>query len=270
MKTNKICVIGAGRWGKNHIKTLNELKILGGIIDRDHEKLVDLKSKYPKASFYDNYESSFKKNYDGYVISTPSATHAAITKKILNEGKPVLVEKPLSLNLQDALEIKSILNEIDGKLIVGHLLLFHPAINRMKELIIDGKIGKIQYVYSNRLNLGTVRKDENVFWSFAPHDLALFQYFSNTFPDEVLSVGGDFLQKKIHDTTMTYLKYPNNIHGHIYVSWLHPFKEHRLVIIGSKGSLHFENKKHGDELIFYKKVLFWNLCLKWFYNNLLF
>jgi len=254
MKKNKICVIGAGKWGKNHIKTLKKLEILGGIIDKDPKNLASLKSKYPKVSCYDSYKSSLKENFDGYIISTPSITHAAIAKKILFDRKPVLVEKPLSLNLRDALEIKSILNETNGKLLVGHLLLLHPAIIRLKELISNGKIGKIQYIYSNRLNLGTIRKDENVFWSFAPHDLALFQYFTTSFPNEVFSVGGDFLQKDIHDTTMTYFKYPNDIHGHIYVSWLHPFKEHRLVIIGSKGSLHFESKTFGDELFFYKKL----------------
>ena len=119
-------------------------------------------------------------------------------------------------------------------MIVGHLLLFHPAIIKIKSMIDKGDIGKIQYIYSNRLNLGKVRKNENVVWSFAPHDIALFQYFTDSFPKQVDSMGGDFLQKGVHDTTITYLKYPKKIHGHIYVSWLHPFKEHRLVIIGSK------------------------------------
>ena len=119
-------------------------------------------------------------------------------------------------------------------------------------MIDRGKIGKIQYIYSNRLNLGTVRREENVFWSFAPHDISIFQFFSDSFPSDVFSKGGDFLQKNIHDTTITYLKYPNGIQGHIYVSWLHPFKEHRLVIIGSKGSLHFEDSDLNKPLLFYK------------------
>ncbi|MFL3051556.1 MAG: Gfo/Idh/MocA family oxidoreductase, partial [Candidatus Neomarinimicrobiota bacterium] len=111
----------------------------------------------------------------------------------------------------------------------------------------------IQYIYSNRLNLGTVRSEENVFWSFAPHDISLFQFFSKSFPSDIYSTGGDFLQKNIHDTTITYIKYPNGIQGHIYVSWLHPFKEHRLVLIGSKGSLHFEDSGQNKPLLFYEK-----------------
>ena len=113
----------------------------------------------------------------------------------------------------------SILQETNGRLIVGHLLLFHPAIIKMKELIDGGIIGNVQYLYSNRLNLGVVRKEENVFWSFAPHDISLFQYFSDSFPNEINSSGGAFLQKGIFDTTITYIKYPNGIQGHIYVSW---------------------------------------------------
>ena len=103
-----------------------------------------------------------------------------------------------------------------------------------------GDLGKLQYIYSNRLNLGTIRSDENVFWSFAPHDISLFQYFFHSSQIEVVSRGIDILQPCIHDSTITSLKYPNNTMGHIFVSWLHPFKEHRFVIIGSEGMIHFE------------------------------
>ena len=120
-------------------------------------------------------------------------------------------------------------------------------------MIEKGYIGKIQYIYSNRLNLGKVRSQENVFWSFAPHDISIFQFFTNSFPKNIFTVGGDFLQKNIHDTTLTYFKYPNGIHAHIYVSWLHPFKEHRLVVIGTRGSLHFEDSTDNKPLLFHEK-----------------
>ena len=253
MMKNRICVVGAGRWGKNHINNLIDLGCLGGVVDTNKKEIDSLKLKYPRINFFSDLDSSFLHNFDGYIIATPSSSHASLAKEIIKKKKPVLVEKPLAHSLKDAKALEKIINKTDGKLLVGHLLLFHPAILKMKKMIDQGDIGDIQYIYSNRLNLGIVRKDENVFWSFAPHDIALFQFFSNSFPSDISSSGGDFLQNKIHDTTMTYLKYPNKIHGHIYVSWLHPFKEHRLVIIGTKGSLHFEDKSIGDELFYYNK-----------------
>jgi len=251
MKKINICVIGAGQWGLNHIKTLILLNVNVGCVDIDQEKLNFIKSSFPETSCFSSVEDSFVANYQGYVIATPPTSHAKLAKLLISNHKAVLVEKPLCLNLSDSKEIKSQLIKFKGRLIVGHLMLFHPAIVKIKKMIEEGIIGNIQYIYSNRLNLGKVRKEENVFWSFAPHDISIFQYFSKSFPSSVISHGGDFLQKNIQDTTITYLKYPNGIQGHIYVSWLHPFKEHRLVIIGSKGSLHFEDSLNTKPLLFY-------------------
>ena len=249
----KICVVGAGRWGLNHIRTLYSIDADVACVDTSSKQLENIKSQFKQINCFSSFEESFKQNFDGYIISTPPLTHTKLAKQIISKNKPLLVEKPLCMSVSEALEIKSVLEKYDGKLIVGHLLLFHPAIQKMKTMIEEGKIGKIQYIYSNRLNFGKVRKKENVLWSFAPHDISLFQFFSNSFPSQVFSVGGDFLQKRIHDTTITYLKYPNGIEGHIYVSWLHPFKEHRLVVIGSKGSLHFEDSIKDKPLLFYEK-----------------
>ena len=253
MEKMKICVIGGGRWGVNHIKTLYSLNISVGCVDTKLNQLKKLKSQFHQIVCFSSIEESFRENFDGYVIATPAFTHAKLAKLIISNNKPVLVEKPLSVSVSQSKEIKSALNKYDGRLVVGHLLLFHPAIQKIKSMIDNGKIGEIQYIYSNRLNFGRVRTEENVFWSFAPHDISLFQFYSNSFPSKVFSLGGDFLQKNIHDTTITYLKYPNGIQGHIYVSWLHPFKEHRLVVIGSKGSLHFEDSINNKPLLFYEK-----------------
>ena len=136
---------------------------------------------------------------------------------------------------------------------VGHVLLYHPAIIKLKEMLISGKIGKVQYIYSNRLNLGSVRKEENILWSFAPHDISIIQYLLGSKPIKIDAQGASFLQNKIEDTTLTYLRYPNNIHAHIFVSWLHPFKEHRLVVIGNKGMIVFEDSLPNDKLKYYPK-----------------
>ena len=140
-------------------------------------------------------------------------------------------------------------------LMVGHLLLFHPAFVKIKQLIDKGYLGEIQYIYSNRLNLGSFRADENVLWSFAPHDISLFNYFFNEIPTEVISSGVDILQKGIHDTSITSFKYKDRRMGHIFVSWLHPFKEHRFILIGSKGMVRFEDTDKSKPLVFYDKTV---------------
>lgn len=254
---NKICVIGAGYWGKNHIRTLNELGLLGGIVDIDQSLLENFRNKYPGVKTFVKIKEVIKENFNGFTVATPMKTHYEIAKYLIEHGKHVLVEKPITNNVREAREIKILADKNNVNLMVGHVLLFHPAIRKMKELIEGGKIGKLQYIYSNRLNLGTVRTEENILWSFAPHDISIFQYFMEKLPTEIVSRGGSFLQNKIHDTTMTVLTYPDNVVGHIFVSWLHPFKEHRLIVIGSKGMLSFEDSSNNKELLFYEKRIDW-------------
>ncbi len=250
----KICVVGCGYWGKNHISTLNEINCLGGIVDSNPDLLSNFSKKYPNISTYQNLaEAISNEKFSGFVVATPSSTHFKIAKKIIDKGKHVLVEKPLALNVNDAKTLILLAKKRRVNLMVGHVLLFHPAIRKMKKLIENNKIGKLQYIYSNRLNLGQVRTEESAFWSLAPHDISLFQYFTESLPTKINAFGGDFLQKDIHDTTITMLEYPNNIKGHIFVSWLHPFKEHRLVVIGSEGMLSFEDSLTNSPLKFYDK-----------------
>jgi predicted dehydrogenase len=175
MNKVKICVVGAGRWGKNHISTLFELDVLGGIVENDGKRRKEIESLYPDIGCFDSLDNAFHVDFDGYIIATPPISHLPLATKILKYGKPVLVEKPLTMSADEANSMQSVLNESNGRLLVGHLLLFHPAIEKMKSMVDDGMIGDIQYMYSNRLNLGVVRKEENVFWSFAPHDISLFQ-----------------------------------------------------------------------------------------------
>lgn len=253
----KICVIGAGRWGKNHIKTLHSLGVLGGIVEANPETAQKFSDMYPEATVYQTLDNALNDSFDGFTVATPAETHFGIAEKILKSKKPVLVEKPITLTASDARKLKALADENQVNLMVGHVLLFHPAIRKIKELVDAGKIGKLQYLYSNRLNLGTVRKEENILWSFAPHDISIFQYIVDCMPDEIVSRGGAFLQPQIHDSTMTILTYPDNIVGHIFVSWLHPFKEHRFVVIGSKGMLSYEDSSEEKELLFYEKGIDW-------------
>jgi len=255
----KICVVGAGYWGKNHINTLHTLGALGGIVEPNNDVLAQFSQRYPGIKTFTKLEYALSdNNFSGFVVATPAVTHFEIAIKIIKAGKHILVEKPLTLNIGHAEQLVKLADKNNINLMVGHVLLFHPAIIKIKELITDGKIGKLQYIYSNRLNLGQVRIEENVFWSLAPHDISIFQYFNESYPISIKAVGSTFLQKGIHDSTLTILGYSENVKGHIFVSWLHPFKEHRLVVIGSEGMISFEDSAEGKPLKYYAKKFEFN------------
>ena len=253
MKRKKICVVGSGNWGLNHVRTLSNLDSLGGIVENNSSKLHELRIEFPKCDFHSNLDSALKKDFDAFIIATPAPTHYELAYKVISNQRSLLVEKPLTLDYKSSMELCEFAEKMGVQLMVGHVLLFHPAFQKMKKMIDQGKLGNIQYIYSNRLNLGTFRTNENVFWSFAPHDIALFNFFFEENPISITSRGIDILQKNIHDSSITSFKYDNNKMGHIFVSWLHPFKEHRFIIIGSNGMLHFEDSNDSKPLLFYDK-----------------
>ncbi len=253
MMNKSVCVIGAGYWGGNHINTLINMRVDVGIVDPNKERLNFFSKNYPKIRIHTDLNDALSHDYSAYIVSSPAETHFLIAKKLIKSKKHVLVEKPLALSVIDAENLVLLAEENKTTLMVGHVLLFHPAIAKMKKMILEGKIGDMQYLYSNRLNLGKVRSEENVFWSFAPHDIAIFQHLTNSYPKKIISRGSDILQKGISDSTLTHIEYKNNIKGHIFVSWLHPFKEHRIVVIGSEGMLTFEDSSDGKPLKYYSK-----------------
>ena len=256
LEMNKnVCVVGAGYWGRNHIKTLKSLKALGGIVETNSDTFNLISNEYPEIQCFDNLSEALHQNYDGYIISTPASTHFSVAKKIILAKKPVLIEKPMTLSIEEAKEIHSLSISNNINVMVGHVLLFHPAIEKIKQIIDSGEIGNLQYIYSNRLNLGKVRTEENVFWSLAPHDIAIFQYLTGSKPSHVHSNGSTFLQKGIPDSTITQLTYKDGVKGHIFVSWLHPFKEHRLVAVGSKAMISFEDSAQDKPLKLYSKQI---------------
>ena len=256
MDDRKVCVVGAGYWGKNHIRTLCELDALGGIVENNTALLQDISKSYPNVESYPSLEDALKNDdFSGFTVVTPAETHYELSKRIIEENKHILVEKPFTLNVENAEKLLKLADVNNINLMVGHVLLFHPAIKKIKKFILEGKIGELQYIYSNRLNLGQVRTKENVFWSLAPHDVAIFQYLSESFPVSIKAQGSAFLQKGIHDSTITQLKYANGVEGHIFVSWLHPFKEHRLVVIGSEAMITFEDSIQGKPLNLYSKTI---------------
>lgn len=257
MAGKKICVVGCGRWGKNHIKTLDKLGCLSAVVESDDERLSEIKSMYQSIDCYHNLEEALSDNYDGYVVATPAETHFQVASAIIRakniSKKNILIEKPMTLNSKDSKQLIDDAEVNGAKIMVGHVLMFHPAIKRIKETIENNRIGKLYYLYSTRLNLGTVRTEESVFSSFAPHDISVLNYIIGAKPVNIQAKGVKFLQNKIYDTTMTMLEYPDNIHAHIHVSWLHPFKEQRLVIVGSTGMISFDDSTAEKEIHLYNK-----------------
>jgi len=249
-------IVGSGRWGKNHVSTANRLfpEILLAVCDENPENLSRALSLAPQAEGLASLDQLIENpKINAVIIATPAVTHFKIAKKCLEAGKHILVEKPLALNTFEARELTEIGKSRNLTVMVGHIMLFHPAIEALKELIQKGELGRLQYIYSNRLNLGSVRQEENILWSFAPHDVSIFQHLIQAKPTHVEAIGSCYLQPGVHDITMTNLKYANGINGHIHVSWLHPFKEHRLVVVGDKCMAVFEDTKEKDKLVLHPK-----------------
>lgn len=252
----KLGIIGAGKWGINHIKTAHKLlgENLKLVADLNPLRELEVTKINPEINFSTDINSILESSeINSVIISAPAELHFELSKACLEKNKHLLVEKPITLNSAEAKELINISDKNNLKLMVGHVLLFHPAVRKMKELIRNVKIGNIQYIYSNRLNLGAIRSEENILWSFAPHDISVIQYLIEQSPVFIYAAGSSFVQRNIEDTTLTYLKFPNNVHAHIFVSWLHPFKEQRMVVIGNKGMLVFEDSLKTEKLKFYPK-----------------
>ncbi len=258
MKKN-IAVMGAGYWGRNLVRNFSQLGVLKTICDKDPHVLQEMKGTYPEALIRENLEEVLKDDaIAGVVIAAPAAQHHELAAKALQAGKHVFVEKPLSLTYKDGQRLVSLAHEKKRILFVGHVLHYHAAVIKLKEMIRNGSIGRLEYIYSHRLSLGKIRREENILWSFAPHDISLILSLVGEDPDFVDSVGSNFLHAKIPDVTMTNLKFPSGISAHIFVSWLNPFKEQRLVVIGSQGMLVFDDTKAvAEKLILYPHTINW-------------
>lgn len=251
-----LAILGCGRWGLNHVRTAYRLfgPGLRLVCDKDESAAQRVKDVSYKIPFTDKLLDLLNDSQiNAVIVATPAETHYKVTKTLLENGKNVLVEKPITLHSEEADELIEIASDKSLKLMVGHLLLYHPAVLKVKEMVQSGMIGRLQYIYSNRLNFGTVRTEENILWSFAPHDISVMQFLAESNPSLVEARGAAFLQDNIEDSTITHLSYPGNIRAHIFVSWLHPFKEHRLVVIGDKGMIVFEDSSPAEKLRFYSK-----------------
>ncbi len=190
-------------------------------------------------------------------IAVPAAMHFPLARRALLAGKDVLVEKPLALRLAEARELVRLARRRKRVLMVGHVLEYHPAVRELKALVDSGALGDIYYIYSSRLNLGKVRREENILWSFAPHDLSVILLLLGRMPSRVASHGQHYLRHKVADTTLSHLTFPGKVRAHVYVSWLHPFKEQKLVVVGSQGMAVFDDVAREGKLRTYDKPIDW-------------
>ena len=257
--TTHVAVIGAGYWGKNLVRNFHQLGVLRTVCDADEKIRQQLVKDYPSVRIIDKEKEIFEdKTINAVVVAAPAAAHYKFAIAALKAGKHVFVEKPLSLTYGDGEKLVNMANEKDKKLFVGHILHYHPAVIRMKEVINKGEIGRLQYIYSHRLSLGKIRREENILWSFAPHDISVILGITGEEPHYVDALGNNFLHPQIPDVTVSNLKFPSGIGAHIFVSWLNPFKEQRLVVIGSQGMMVFDDTQPVE-----KKLVHYPNQIKW-------
>ena len=247
-----IAHIGSGYWGKNIVRNLHDLGVLRTICDKNKDALSTFKRKYPEIEYTTRIEDVLSDDTIPIVtIATPASTHFPLVRDALEAGKDVFVEKPLALNPDEGRRLCEIAEGNDRILMVGHILRYHPAIEKIKELLERNTLGRIKYCASNRLNLGKVRNEENILWSFAPHDISVLIHLIGSPPDEVQSTGEIILQPGIHDVTQTTMRWRAGVMAMLNVSWLHPYKEHKLVIVGDKAMIVFDDTKERDKLSLY-------------------
>ncbi len=237
-----VAVIGAGYWGRNLIRNFHQLETLKLICDKNEMALAQFKGLNPSVEVSLSFNEVFsREDIQGVVIATPAETHFPIAREALLSGKHVFVEKPLVLLEKEGEELIAIARDNKLVLMVGHLLQYHPIFMHLKQLALSGELGRINYIYSHRLNLGKIRREENILWSFAPHDISMILSLAGEEPESVVATGGNYLHKKIADVTTTHLEFASGLKSHIFVSWLHPFKDQKLVVVGDRKMAVFDD-----------------------------
>jgi UDP-2-acetamido-3-amino-2,3-dideoxy-glucuronate N-acetyltransferase len=234
-RTPRVAVLGSGGWGRNHVRTWFELGALAVVCDPSQERLDAVAPQIP-----------------GVELSTdPTApTHAELAIAAMEHGKDVLVEKPLAVDVASARTIVDVAERLDAVLMVGHVLEYHPAVLALHDLLAKGELGELRWLYSNRLNLGRVRTAEDVLWSFSPHDIAMLLRLGGGDPTTITARGGAYLSDDIADTAFLGMTFPGGVQAQIFASWLHPFKEQRLVVVGSEAMAVFDDlAPHGSKLV---------------------
>jgi len=251
-----IAVVGAGAWGKNHIRVFSEMPHvqLKYICDSDPAKLSSMQKTYPQTKLVENLKPILlDPEVKGVVIASSALSHYPLSKEILLAGKDVLVEKPMALKSEEAEEILKIAGKRERILMVGHLLIYHPVVDRLKGMMTSKELGKIYYIYTQRVNLGVIRQDENALLSFAPHDLSVILHLLDEEPIMVSAHGESYIQSEIEDVVFLTLQFSDGKMAHIHLSWLDPHKLRKVTIVGSKKMAVFDDMEVSEKLKIYDK-----------------
>ncbi len=253
----RVAVIGCGYWGRNHVRNFHALGCLAAVCDLREDSRQWAREQFGVQTPA-NADLVFRnEEIDAVVIAAPAAEHYSLAKRALAANKDVLVEKPLSLHSAQGRELTAMARERGRILMVGHVLEYHPAIRELQRLIQAGELGRIQYIYSSRLNLGKLRTEENILWSFAPHDISAVLLLLGEAPMRASSHGGSYLNPPLVDTTLTTLDFASGVKAHIFVSWLHPFKEQKLTVVGSQRMAVFDDVQTENKLVLYSHQINW-------------
>ncbi len=257
-----LAVVGCGYWGKNLVRNFAQLGALGFICDSDEGLLQAYSQEYPNIRRTSRLEEVLTEDsIQAVAIATPAESHYVHVKEAILRGKNVFVEKPLALKYEQGRELVTLAKDRGVVLMVGHILNYHPAVRLLKDIVQKNELGRVWYIYSNRLNLGKVRQEENILWSFAPHDISVICELLGSEPHEVTASGGSYLQSGVVDVTVSSLFFENGVKAHIFVSWLHPYKEQKLVVIGEKKMAVFDDTAREGKLKIYDQGIEWEAGL---------
>lgn len=252
----RVGVVGLGYWGPNLARNFDRLPDaeLAYCCDLDEANLAEAHRQYPEAVVTDDLEVLLGDDaLDAVVVATSVPTHYELGKRVLEAGKHAFIEKPVALRAADAEDLVATAAARGVKLMVGHLLEYHPAVAKVKELIDAGELGRVFYAYANRLNLGKVRQDENALWSLGPHDISVINYLTGEEPEEVSARGECYLQDDVEDVVFGYIRYPSGVVGHLHVSWLDPHKSRKITVVGEKKMVVFDDMEADRKVTVYDK-----------------
>ena len=253
----RIGIIGLGYWGPNLARALASTPgcELAYACDLDEGNRARLEGRYPGTVLTDRFDDLLEDDtLDAIVVATGAPSHHAIGMRVLAAGKHALIEKPLALTVADARELVATAEAGNRVLMVGHLLRFHPVFQQLHDITASGELGRMLYLYTNRLNFGKVRADENALWSLAPHDISLALAIAGERPEEVSARGEAFLREGVEDVVFGYLHFPSGLVAHLHVSWLDPHKSRKLTVVGSEGMAVFDDTEADRKLTVYEKA----------------
>jgi predicted dehydrogenase len=252
----RVAVVGLGYWGPNLARNFDRLvdAELAYCCDLEEGNLAKARANHPGAVVTDDLDAVLADDtLDAVVVATSVPTHYALGKKVLQAGKHAFIEKPIALKAAEAEDLLATAATQGRKLMVGHLLEYHPAVRKMKALVDGGELGRIFYVYANRLNLGKVRTDENALWSLGPHDISVINYLTGEEPEEVSARGECYLQDDVEDVVFGYIRYPSGMVGHLHVSWLDPHKSRKITVVGADKMVVFDDMEADRKVTVYDK-----------------